>query len=58
MRSTQIDLFADKRKLAWSIIGSGTAQSRTSTAYIVTDPAIVKSLKAAHLNAAKVVGNP
>ncbi|HEY4162309.1 MAG TPA: hypothetical protein VGM59_04545 [Dongiaceae bacterium] len=53
MRSTQLDLFADKRKLSWSIIGSGTASSRTSTAYIVTDPKIVKSLKAAHLAAAK-----
>jgi 3D (Asp-Asp-Asp) domain-containing protein len=58
MRSTQLDLFADTHKLSWSIIGSGTASSRTSTAYIVTDPKIVKSLKAAHIAAADAALDP
>jgi 3D (Asp-Asp-Asp) domain-containing protein len=58
MRSTQLDLFADTHKLSWSIIGSGTASSRTSTAYIVTDPLIVKSLKAAHVAAADAAAEP
>jgi 3D (Asp-Asp-Asp) domain-containing protein len=58
MRSTQLDLFADKKKLSWNIIGSGTARSKTSTAYIVTNPTIVKSLKAAHLAASKTTTDP
>jgi hypothetical protein len=52
MRSSQLDLYAGIQRLTWSIVGSGTARSRTSQAYIVTDPAIVLPLKAAHVAAA------
>ena len=53
MRSNQIDLYAGLKALPWRIIGSGTSRSRSVTAYIVTDPAIVKPLKAAHIASAK-----
>lgn len=52
MRSSQLDLYAGTQRLTWWIIGSGTARSRTSTAYIVTDPAVVAWLKVQHLAAA------
>ena len=56
MRSSQLDLFTGTSKLAWKILGSGTARSRTSQAYIVTDPGIVGPLKAAHIAAADAGG--
>jgi 3D (Asp-Asp-Asp) domain-containing protein len=53
MQARQIDLYAGLRPLGWTIIGSGTAHSRSVTAFIVTDPAVVKPLKAAHLASAR-----
>jgi 3D (Asp-Asp-Asp) domain-containing protein len=53
MQSSQIDLFTGSSPLAWKILGSGTRRSRSVTAYVVTDPAVVKPLQAAHKASAK-----
>jgi len=53
MRSSQIDLYTGTKRLGWKILGSGTARSRTVIAYVVTDPAVIKPLKAAHVASAK-----
>ena len=53
MHSSQIDLYTGWKPLPWRILGSGTLNSRSVTAYVVTDPEIVKPLKAAHLDSAK-----
>jgi len=57
MRSNQIDLFTGTRRLAWRIIGSGTARSKSVAAYIVTDPGVVAPLKAAHVASAKAAAD-
>ena len=51
--SSQIDLYTGWKALPWKILGSGTMRSRSVAAYVVTDPAIVKPLKAAHLDSAR-----
>jgi len=53
MHSSQIDLYTGKTGLGWKILGSGTKRSKSVTAYIVTDPKVVKPLKAAHAASAK-----
>lgn len=53
MRPSQIDLYTGTKRLTWKILGSGTARSRTVIAYVVTDPAVIKPLKAAHVASAK-----
>jgi 3D (Asp-Asp-Asp) domain-containing protein len=52
MGENQIDLYTGTKPLKWKILGSGTARSRSVTAFLVTDPAVVKLLKAAHRAAA------
>jgi 3D (Asp-Asp-Asp) domain-containing protein len=53
MESNQIDLYTGTKPLHWKILGSGTRHSRSVAAYVVTDPAVVKPLKAAHTASAK-----
>jgi 3D (Asp-Asp-Asp) domain-containing protein len=53
MGDRQIDLYTGTKLLRWSILGSGTAHSRSVAAYVVTDPTVVKPLKAAHSASAK-----
>lgn len=53
MDENQIDLYTGTKPLTWKILGSGTRHSKSVTAYVVTDPAIVKPLKAAHAASAK-----
>ena len=53
MQESQIDLYTGRKRLSWKILGSGTAGSRSVAAYIVADPAIARSLKAAHTASAK-----
>jgi 3D (Asp-Asp-Asp) domain-containing protein len=53
MGDNQIDLYTGAKPLHWKILGSGTARSRSVTAYVVTDPKVVKPLKAAHTASAK-----
>jgi len=53
MHSSQIDLYTGWKPLPWKILGSGTIRSRGVTAYVVTDPAVLAPLKAAHLESAK-----
>lgn len=57
MQSSQIDLYTGSKALGWKILGSGTAHSRSVAAYVVTDPAIVKPLKAAHRASTKAAAN-
>ena len=53
MEDNQIDLYTGTKPLVWKILGSGTSHSKSVTAYVVTDPAVVKSLKAAHTASAR-----
>ncbi len=53
MHSSQIDLYTGKTALGWKILGSGTKRSKSVSAFIVTDPKVVKPLKAAHTASAK-----
>ena len=53
MDDNQIDLYTGTKPLRWKILGSGTRHSRSVAAYIITDPAVVKPLKAAHTASAK-----
>jgi 3D (Asp-Asp-Asp) domain-containing protein len=53
MHGSQIDLYTGLQPLGWKILGSGTKRSKSVTAYVVTDPSIVKPLKAAHTASAK-----
>ncbi|MDQ7248652.1 hypothetical protein [Dongia sedimenti] len=53
MQSSQIDLYTGMKPLAWRILGSGTKHSKSVAAYIVTDPAVVKPLRAAHMASAR-----
>jgi 3D (Asp-Asp-Asp) domain-containing protein len=53
LQASQIDLYTGLRPLGWKILGSGTKHSKSVTAYVVTDPAVVKPLKAAHIASAK-----
>lgn len=53
MHGSQIDLYTGMQPLGWKILGSGTKRSKSVTAYVVTDPSIVKPLKAAHTASAK-----
>jgi len=53
MQSSQIDLYTGLKPLKWKILGSGTKRSKSVAAYVVTDPAVVKPLKAAHIASAK-----
>jgi len=53
MQSSQIDLYTGLKPLRWKILGSGTKRSKSVTAYVVTDPAVVKPLKAAHVASAQ-----
>jgi 3D (Asp-Asp-Asp) domain-containing protein len=53
LQTTQIDLYTGLKPLRWKILGSGTQRSRSVTAYVVTDPAVVKPLKAAHTASAQ-----
>jgi 3D (Asp-Asp-Asp) domain-containing protein len=53
MHSSQIDLYTGLKALSWKILGSGTTRSKSVSAYIVTDPTVVKPLKAAHTASAK-----
>jgi 3D (Asp-Asp-Asp) domain-containing protein len=53
MGDNQIDLYTGSKPLKWRILGSGTKHSKSVAAYVVTDPAVVKSLKAAHTESAK-----
>jgi hypothetical protein len=54
LRSSQLDLYADTRKLGWTIIGSGRSGKSTAV-YIVTDQAVIAKLRAPHLAAAKAL---
>jgi 3D (Asp-Asp-Asp) domain-containing protein len=53
MGTNQIDLYTGAKPLHWKILGSGTSRSRSVAAYVVTDPKVVKPLKAAHTASAK-----
>jgi 3D (Asp-Asp-Asp) domain-containing protein len=53
MGDHQIDLYTGTKPLQWKILGSGTARSRSVSAYVITDPQVVKPLKAAHTASAK-----
>jgi 3D (Asp-Asp-Asp) domain-containing protein len=53
MQSSQIDLYTGMHPLKWKILGSGTKRSKSVTAYVVTDPAVVQPLKAAHIASAR-----
>jgi 3D (Asp-Asp-Asp) domain-containing protein len=53
MGDNQIDLYTGTKPLRWKILGSGTTRSRSVAAYVVTDPKVVKPLKAAHTTSAK-----
>jgi 3D (Asp-Asp-Asp) domain-containing protein len=53
MQSNQIDLYTGLKPLHWRILGSGTRHSTSVAAYVVTDPAVVKPLKAAHVASAR-----
>ncbi len=53
MQSSQIDLYTGLKPLPWRILGSGTKRSKSVTAYVITDPAVVKPLKAAHIASAQ-----
>jgi 3D (Asp-Asp-Asp) domain-containing protein len=53
MGDNQIDLYTGTKPLHWKILGSGTARSRSVTAYVITDPKVVQPLKAAHTASAK-----
>ncbi|WP_395022960.1 hypothetical protein [Dongia sp.] len=53
MDENQIDLYTGTKPLRWKILGSGTRHSRSVAAYVITDPAVVKPLKAAHTASAK-----
>jgi 3D (Asp-Asp-Asp) domain-containing protein len=53
MQSSQIDLYTGLKPLQWRILGSGTSRSKSVAAYVVTDPAVVKPLKAAHVASAQ-----
>jgi 3D (Asp-Asp-Asp) domain-containing protein len=53
MDDNQIDLYTGTKPLKWKILGSGTRHSKSVAAYVVTDPAVVKPLKAAHTASAK-----
>jgi 3D (Asp-Asp-Asp) domain-containing protein len=48
MGRNQIDLYTGTKPLRWKILGSGTTRSRSVSAYVITDPKVVKPLKAAH----------
>jgi hypothetical protein len=39
--------------LRWQILGSGTQRSKGVAAYVITDPAVVKALKTAHIASAQ-----
>jgi 3D (Asp-Asp-Asp) domain-containing protein len=53
MQSNQIDLYTGLKPLQWRILGSGTRHSTSVAAYVVTDPAVVRPLKAAHVASAQ-----
>jgi 3D (Asp-Asp-Asp) domain-containing protein len=53
MDDNQIDLYTGTKPLAWKILGSGTRHSRSVAAYVVTDPAVLKALQAAHVASAR-----
>ena len=53
MQSSQIDLYTGLKPLKWKILGSGTKRSKSVTAYVITDPAVVKPLRAAHVASAQ-----
>jgi 3D (Asp-Asp-Asp) domain-containing protein len=53
MSDNQIDLYTGTKPLGWRILGSGTRHSRSVAAYVITDPAVVKPLKAAHTASAQ-----
>jgi 3D (Asp-Asp-Asp) domain-containing protein len=53
MGDNQIDLYTGTKPLRWKILGSGTTRSRSVSAYVITDPKVVKPLKAAHITSAK-----
>jgi hypothetical protein len=53
MQSSQIDLYTGLKPLKWKILGSGTKRSKSVAAYVITDPAVVKPLKAAHVASAQ-----
>jgi 3D (Asp-Asp-Asp) domain-containing protein len=53
MGDNQIDLYTGSKPLRWKILGSGTRHSKSVAAYVVTDPAVVKPLKAAHTASAR-----
>ena len=53
MQNSQIDLYTGTRPLKWKILGSGTRRSKSVIGYVVTDPALVEPLKAAHIASAK-----
>jgi 3D (Asp-Asp-Asp) domain-containing protein len=53
LQTSQIDLYTGLKPLKWKILGSGTKRSKSVSAYVVTDPAVVKSLKAPHVASAR-----
>lgn len=53
LHSSQIDLYTGLKPLGWKILGSGTKRSKSVSAYVVTDPAVVKSLKGPHVASAQ-----
>jgi len=53
MQSNQIDLYTGLKPLKWKILGSGTTRSKSVSAYVITDPAVVKALKTAHIASAQ-----
>jgi 3D (Asp-Asp-Asp) domain-containing protein len=53
LQSSQIDLYTGLKPLGWKILGSGTTHSRSVAAYVITDPAVVKPLKTAHIASAQ-----
>ena len=53
LQLSQIDLYTGLKPLPWKILGSGTKRSKSVTAYVVTDPTVVKPLQAAHIASAK-----
>jgi 3D (Asp-Asp-Asp) domain-containing protein len=58
MQESQIDLYTGAKGLGWRILGSGTAKSRSVTAYVVTDPTVARALKSAHTASAQAALAP
>ena len=54
LNGNQLDLYTGSHMLNWRIIGSGRS-GRTTSAYVVTDRAIIARLKAEHIAATKSV---